>query len=119
MVGKSNRQISFVIAAHIRDNRYAMDHVFSLLPKVLRKRGLQEHANSALAVHRAREWVQGHLPHIASCVRVEKVQDSTLVIVCTHSIALQECQGQLSDLQAFLDSECQFAGIRSIKLARK
>ncbi len=95
-----------------------MEHIFKLLPGVLQKRGLQEHAVSALVVHRARSWIAEQLPSAAPYLEVLKINDGTLFIACTHSIAAQECQAALSDLRSFLQQECPFAVIRDVRLAR-
>lgn len=95
-----------------------MDHIFKLLPGVLQKRGLREHAVSALVVHRARSWIAERLPSVCSYLEVLKINDGTLFIACRHSIAAQECQAVLSDLCSFLQQECPFAVIRDVRLAR-
>ena len=95
-----------------------MDHIFTVLPGVLRKRGLQDHAEGALIVLRAQRWIVGRLPHMSGVVHVQKFQESTLHIVCTHSIAVQECQGLIEDLNSYLRVECAFAGTVQIRIGR-
>ncbi len=101
-----------------RDKTIGMDHIFSVLPKVLRKRGLQEHAEGALVVVRATRWMQERFPDISSYITVQKVKENTLHIVCTHSIAVQECQHSIADLKAYLQKECAFAGILEVRVGR-
>jgi hypothetical protein len=96
-----------------------MDHIFSVLPKVLRKRGLQEHAEGALVVHRAQQWLHERLPHLATVISVRNVKENVLHIVCIHSIAVQECQNAIPDLQDYLRSNCAFAGILEVRVGRQ
>lgn len=95
-----------------------MDRLFSVLPKVLRKRGLQEHAEGALVVLRAHRWLEEHFPHLKGSVSVQKYKENTVHILCTHSIAVQECQSSMSDLKAFLHKECAFAGVIDVRVGR-
>lgn len=95
-----------------------MDRVFSVLPKVLNKRGLQQHAEGALVVHRVEQWITHRLPELSRCVHVKKFQEGTVFLECTHSVALQECRAAMSDLKAYLIAECSFARILDIRIAR-
>ncbi|UPA22048.1 hypothetical protein K8942_03205 [Candidatus Peribacteria bacterium] len=95
-----------------------MDRLFSVLPKVLRKRGLQEHAEGALVVLRANRWFEEHFPHLKGVVSVKTYKETTLHIQCRHSIAVQECQGAIADLKAFLAKECAFAGVIDVRIGR-
>lgn len=101
-----------------RDYR-GMDRLFSVLPKVLRKRGLQEHAEGALIVLRAHRWMEEHFPHLTGAFRVQKFQENTLHILCTHSIALQECQASIDDLKAFLQKDCAFTAVSDVRIGRQ
>ena len=96
-----------------------MDHIFTVLPGVLRKRGLHEHAEGALMVLRAQRWIDIRLPHLQAVIRVQKFQENTLHIVCTHSIAIQECQGFIVDLQSYIRSEGLFQGTIQVRIARQ
>src|SRR5690349_5881394 len=49
-------------------NYHLMDHIFTVLPGVLRKRGLQEHAEGALIVLRAQKWIGARLPHLETVI---------------------------------------------------
>ena len=73
----------------------SVEHIRSLLPKVLRKRGLIEHANAALVILKAREWIAGHLQDFENDLHPQKFRDGVLTIACAHSIASQECQQRL------------------------
>jgi|CXWL01.1.fsa_nt_gi hypothetical protein len=95
-----------------------MDHIFTVLPGVLRKRGLQDHAEGALVVVRAQRWIIARLPHMQDVIHVQKFHENTLHIVCTHSIAVQECQCIMEDLNKYLRSECSFLPIFQIRIGR-
>ena len=96
-----------------------MDHIFSVLPKVLHKRGLSAHANASLVVVRAQRWLQENAPEIAPAVQVKKVEDGELLLACEHSIAAQECQPLLPRLLAHLRSQSPGLPIREIRLQRR
>ncbi len=96
-----------------------MDHLSSILPRVLHKRGLHKHALAALAVHKATEWLQAALPGLADQFHIEHLQDGTLTIACGHSIASQECLPLLPSLTEYLQRECVGAGVREVRLVRK
>ncbi|OGJ56602.1 hypothetical protein A3D88_02370 [Candidatus Peribacteria bacterium RIFCSPHIGHO2_02_FULL_52_16] len=83
-----------------------MDSIRSLLPKVLRKRGLHAHAEASLVVHRSTLWIREQLPALAADIHVEKLQDATLIIRCKNSVAAQECQMLASKLKTYLEQEC-------------
>jgi hypothetical protein len=95
-----------------------MDQLSSLLPKVLARRGLNVSAHAAHVVHRSQMWLEERLPALSSCLRVQKFQDGTLFVTCTHSIAAQECHPLFPDLQLFLKRECNFSDIKAVRLTR-
>jgi hypothetical protein len=95
-----------------------MDRISLVLPKVLHRRGIEKHASSALTVHRAKNWLTEKLPHLSEFVSVAKVQDGTLFIHCSHSVAMQECQCAVTDMLQFLRAECPFSGIKDIRIVR-
>jgi len=95
-----------------------MDSLQSLLPKVLRRRGLQGQATASLVVHRAQDWLRSRLPEFAAELEVKKVQDGVLVIACRHSIASQECHGLSADLLRALQSEFPAQAPRELRLIR-
>ena len=82
-----------------------MDSIRSLLPKVLRKRGLHAHAEASLVVHRAVLWIREQLPTLAGDIHIEKLQDATLIIRCNNSVAMQECQFLGNKLKEYLERE--------------
>ena len=95
-----------------------MQQLSSLLPKVLAKRGLAEHAHAAHVVHASEQWLLERLPDFRGVLKVQKFQDGTIFVSCTHSIAAQECHPLFSDLQVFLHKECRFNDIKGVRLTR-
>jgi hypothetical protein len=96
-----------------------MDKVSSFLTAVLHKRGLATHAGSALIVHRCEQWIKERMPDISPFVQVRSVQDGTLIIACSHSIAQQECQTASADLIADLARNEPFIRISSVRTIRE
>lgn len=96
-----------------------MDRLSHVLPKVLQKRGLMHHAGSALLTHRAKQWLDEKLPLLRAFVRIRKLQDGVLIIGCSHSAALQECQCKTHELLQFLKVECPFEAVAEVRLVRE
>ena len=96
----------------------SVEHIRSLLPKVLRKRGLIEHANVALVILKAREWIAGHLQDFENDLHPQKFRDGVLTIACAHSIASQECQQRSADLLSFLHIVCEGIVVEQIRMIR-
>lgn len=95
-----------------------MDHIGSVLPKVLSRRGLVEHAHAALIVYNAQQWLKVRAPCLTGVTVVQKFQNGTLLIACGHSLALQECRGLSQELVYFLQQERRFADVRTVRLVR-
>ena len=96
-----------------------MDGVFSILNRVLKSKGLDTHASSALVVHRAQAWLQSALPPpLLSAVTCTQLQNGVLIIECSHSTALQECAGLKHSLYQYLRQECAFAHVSDILVRR-
>ena len=94
-----------------------MDHISHVLPRVLQKRGIAEHAQAALVVHRASTFLKEHLPEFSAHVRVTHVRDGVLTIECDHPIAAQECHAAIPSLHAFLQ-ESGGTTVKDIRLSR-
>lgn len=78
---------------YLRVYALPVEHIRNLLPAVLRKRGLQKHADASLQVFRANRWLQQHLPKYADSIRATTfTEDRILLIECDHAIAAQECR---------------------------
>lgn len=95
-----------------------MDRLSNVLPKVLRRRGLAEHATGALVVYKARQWLREKFPAFADQVDAKNVRENVLMVECKHSIALQEVKNAETDLIGYLSQECPMAGIREIRTVR-
>lgn len=95
-----------------------MERLFHLLPKALNKRGLQEHAQSALLIHRTQQWLEKRFPVTAPNIHTRHIKDGVLTVACDHAIALQECQASLGDLMENLKTECPFVRIREVRFVR-
>jgi hypothetical protein len=95
-----------------------MERLFTIVPTVLSRRGLQGHAHASHVVHRSQEWLENRLPALRSCVKVHKFELGTLFIACTHSIAAQECYPLFGDLQDYLKRECHFTDVQTVRLHR-
>ncbi|ALM09801.1 MAG TPA: hypothetical protein DEB30_03925 [Candidatus Peribacter riflensis] len=96
-----------------------MDRLSHILPAVLQKRGLTQHADAALVLHRASAWLSEHLPAHRTILTPRALQeDGTLLIECDQSSAAQECLAALPHLKIFLREECGFLPVRTIRLVR-
>lgn len=95
-----------------------MQQIGTLITKVLAKRGLATEAKASHIVHASQQWLHGKLPALRTFVAVDKFQDGTLYITCSHSIAVQECYPLFADLQRFLEKECLFKGVTAVRLSR-
>ncbi len=94
-----------------------MDHLSSILPKVLRKRGLHTHATASLVTHKAQQWLMAALPGLAPAIFVASLNHGTLVIHCMHSIAVQEVTELLPGLREFLQKDSPGA-VKEVRVDR-
>ncbi len=94
----------------------AIDRLSTIIGTVLRRRGLAQHAEAALTILRANEWLTAHLPS-RSC-EATSLKDGTLTVVCTHAIILQELQGQMPEFRQWLAKECSSSRIGDIRLTQ-
>ncbi|MDD5041463.1 MAG: DciA family protein [Candidatus Peribacteraceae bacterium] len=96
-----------------------MDRLSQILPKVLQSRGIKQHADAALVLHRAQAWIAENLSNLRTSVFPQSLQeDGTLLIECKDSAAAQECLSALPHLKVFLREECGFLPVRTIRLVR-
>ena len=95
-----------------------MDSVGSILPKVLRKRGLHGHAVASFVTFRAQEWLDSALPQFRGQIAVRKLSHGVLDIERPHSVALQECNAILPQLLETLRRECEGITIEDIRVHR-
>lgn len=96
-----------------------MDHIRTLLPKVLNRRGLMKEATASMIVFRAGEWLARELPGFTDFLFARKFQNGELVVATRHSIAAQECQQRTTDLLHYLQQECGHAEVARIRLIRE
>ncbi|MBI3331347.1 DUF721 domain-containing protein [Candidatus Peregrinibacteria bacterium] len=95
-----------------------MDSLRSVLPKILAKRGLKEHAEAALVVHKAQLFLESVLPTLSSGIHAEKLERGTLMIAVANSIAAQECQQLSGRLLEHLKAECPGVAVAEIRIRR-
>ena len=96
-----------------------MDHIFRVLPAVLRRRGLQGHAEAALVVHRAQCWIDQRLATFKGAITASHFENGVLTLCSTHSIASQEAHACIPDLLSFLNQECPFAPPKEVRIVRE
>lgn len=96
-----------------------MERLDTLMPAVLRKRGLMGHASAALITHRANAWFAEHLPAFVQDLRATSLKDKELIITAQHSIAAQECQQCSDQLMRYLREDCGHASeLERLRLVR-
>jgi predicted small metal-binding protein len=95
-----------------------MDSLRSVLPTVLKKRGLFAHAQASHVTFATEHWLTQMLPGCKDAFAVERLADATLTISCRHSIAAQECQALLPQLMEHLRREFPATRIEDIRLVR-
>jgi hypothetical protein len=107
-----------IVKRSIKDFDIRVDSLQSVLPKVLKKRGLHMQAESSRIVMLAQQWLEKALPSWSENVKVEKLSHATLCIACTHSIAAQECRQVSAMLLDFLHREANPRFVSDIRLLR-
>ncbi len=95
-----------------------MDRVRDLLPKVLKRRGLHEHAVASHVVETAKKWLQQELPAFSAEYTVQSLKNGELEIRCLSSIAAQECAVRGDDFLAYLRGVHPDVHIESIRPVR-
>lgn len=96
-----------------------MDHVSSLLSKVLHKRGLTSHCEASLVIHHTEIWISENLPLFQGDLRPATFRDGVLTIHCVHSIASQECQQKVQDILLYLRNKTESNIVTDIRLQRE
>lgn len=82
-----------------------MERAGSLLPKILRKRGLFDEATASLVVHRAQTWLKQAFPDLAGAYAPKTLEDGVLTIAASHPIAQQEGALRAAELLAYLQED--------------
>ncbi len=95
-----------------------MDSLRSILPKVLRKRGLEGPAMAGLVIFRAQEWIELAMPEHRGAITAKTLSHGTLEISCANSIVAQECRFLLPQLLDFLRRECPDTSIAEARITR-
>lgn len=94
-----------------------MDSLSSILPKVLRKRGMYVHATASLVTHKAKLWLSAALPAFEAVITVTTLKEGTLTVRCTHSIAVQEVSQLSQGLRDYLEKDCPGA-VKEVRIER-
>lgn len=85
-----------------------MDHVSSLIPSFLKKRGLYDEAHASMMVFRATKWYVEYHPHLASFLHPKTFKDGILTLIAQNEASLQEAALLSDALRAFLQSEGKY-----------
>ncbi len=96
----------------------SMDSLRSILPKVLKKRGLDKHAQASRVTYLAQLWLEKALPRMKEAIDVKSFTRGVVIIRCKHGIAAQECHHQVSSLLDHLRHECPGLAIDDVQLTR-
>ena len=96
-----------------------MDHISTLLPKVLRKRGLKDEVDASQITFVAQRWLTESLPDFSEAITVTKYAEKTVFIEVKHSIAAQECYACTDDLLHYLKNKHPGLPIERIRILRK
>lgn len=92
----------------------SMDSVSSLLPKVLRKRGIKDEADASLVTFAANQWMKEH----AILAEAKKLNGGVLFIEVASSIAAQECHGKTVDLLEEMQKQFPGIGVENVRILR-
>jgi len=95
-----------------------VDHIRTLLPKVLRKRGLGDQVEASLIVFQAQQWIEKELTHVSAALSASQFKDGVLIIETQHSAASQECHLRKEDLEKYLKEECGHAALEGVRMKR-
>ncbi|MDD4319789.1 MAG: DUF721 domain-containing protein [Candidatus Peribacteraceae bacterium] len=95
-----------------------MDSLRSLLPKVLRRRGLAGQAGASHVTYVAQKWLQEVLPGLAAFMEVRHLKDGVLTIACRNGVAAQECRHLSSRLLDHVRRECPDHAPEEIRLTK-
>lgn len=95
-----------------------MDAIGSILPKVLRRRGLHLQADASQITYRADAWLQKTLPTLSAMIRARSLRNAILLIECDHSTVAQECAPLLQPLKSYLQREFPAIAIEEVRLVR-
>ena len=95
-----------------------MERIAKLVPKILKKHGISQHAKASLVIFHAKMWIEEHLPDFQEQLVPKQYQDTVLTISCDNSVAAQELQQLISLLHTHLTAECGHTEMSDIRLIR-
>ncbi len=96
-----------------------MQRVASILPSVLRQRGLDQAFVTGFVVLKAQEWINEAMKTHAPSLQVHSYADGVLLIDAKHSIALQEMVMRTDDIQDWLNKEIPSLKVATVKVVRR
>ena len=79
-----------------------MDHISTILSKVLKKHGLHDHAEAAQVTLHAQEWIISNLDVFQDQLIAKSFKDNVLYIHSHNSVASQELNMKLEDLKKYM-----------------
>lgn len=94
-----------------------MERLQSVLPRVLRQRGLFEHAQACGVCATVNQWIETNLRSCAHYLQATSFENGQVVITAENSVAADECQQRVGDLMDFLIGEHSDA-VRGIRVTR-
>lgn len=95
-----------------------MDHVSSLIPSVLRKRGLYDEAHASMIVYRAQKWLLDTHPEAAQALHPHALKDGILTLRADNDAAEREGSLFATALLSFLQSGEENT-VREVRVTRK
>ncbi len=95
-----------------------MQKLATILPSVLRQRGLDQAFSAGLIILKAQEWIESVLPVHARSIKAKSINDGLLIITAIDSIALQEMIVRTDDLLTWLNAEVHSARVVTVKVIR-
>lgn len=95
-----------------------MDRLASLIPSVLRKRGLYDDAQAALVIYRAKKWMEEKHADSASAIHPLTLSGGILTISVDDPIAEKKATELMPDLLLFLQSDSSTV-IKEMRVQRK
>lgn len=96
-----------------------MDRLSTLLPKVLRKRGIKDEADAALVVHAANQWLQQQGGILASSVATMRYSGNSLTLCTQSSVAAEEARGKSEELLEALRERLPGIVIETVRTVRR
>jgi len=82
-----------------------MYHIKELLPKVLKKRGLQDHAEASQVILHAQEWIISELEAYQDQLIAKSFKNGILLISAENSVCAQELSQVLFELKGHLSEK--------------